>query len=205
MKGSGIHRGWHADQRRLGPACVLTFWLLIVSAGCSSQRIRPAPPNIAISVRNNAYSLLHQVLDQEKGVSKLLIIKRESTELHRLIKSIANASGAGAKEIEQLAKRDISLRLDQLGLPPGEEATRQAISSTQTRKLLLASGDDFELDLLLTQSEALSYAWHLALVAAANERQPALARYLADLGGELQNLHERVVTLLRSHRSTAKS
>jgi len=70
--------------------------------------------------------------------------------------------------------------------------------------LLAASGDDFELSLLMTQSEALSYAWHLAKVASENETRPARAHYLTELSEEMKNLHAEVVSLLRSRRLPAK-
>ena len=58
------------------------------------------------------------------------------------------------------------------------------------------SGVEFELALLLTQAEALSYGWHLAGVAAANEPQPARARALAGIGEDMQTLYLAVVTRL---------
>ena len=57
-------------------------------------------------------------------------------------------------------------------------ATRDAIASTKENELLGQTGDRFELTLLLTQTEALSYAWHLAAVASLNEPQPDCARAL---------------------------
>ena len=63
-------------------------------------------------------------------------------------------------------------------LPPGEVATRNAIASAKKKELLTHSGDEFELALLLTQTEALNYAWHLALVAGENEPQPERTRRL---------------------------
>jgi hypothetical protein len=54
--------------------------------------------------------------------------------------------------------------------------------------LLGQSGDEFELTLLLTQTEALTYAWHLADVAAKNEPEPDRARTLNHLGDDLQAL-----------------
>jgi hypothetical protein len=155
-------------------------------------------------VRVNSYSLLYQLLEQQKNVSKLLIIKRERADLKRLIKSIASASAAGAKTLEKFAKEDVSLPLKQSSLPPGEAATREAIAGTRTKELLAASGDDFELSLLMTQSEALSYAWHLAKVAAENETQPARAHYLTELSEEMKNLHAEVISLLRSRRLPVK-
>jgi len=62
------------------------------------------------------------------------------------------------------------------------------------------SGDEFELSLLLTQTEALSYAWHLAKVASENESQPDRARALTGVSEEMKNLYHEVFTLLLSRR-----
>jgi len=51
--------------------------------------------------------------------------------------------------------------------------------------------------LLLTQTEALSYGWHLAKVAGKNESQPDRARALAGVSADMENLyHEAFVRLL---------
>ena len=52
--------------------------------------------------------------------------------------------------------------------------------------------------LLLTQAEALSYAWHLAKVAAENESQPDRARALAGVSKDMEDLYREVFALLRS-------
>src|ERR1700680_2002914 len=94
---------------------------------------KPAAPNPAdgagkIEVRNNAASLLADLLGDEKNVSKILIIKHNSAELGQLIKLISKTAGDGAKELETMAKSDTTLNLHALQLPPGEVATRAAIS-----------------------------------------------------------------------------
>ena len=52
--------------------------------------------------------------------------------------------------------------------------------------------------MLLTQTEALSYAWHLAEVAGKNEPQPERARALAGLSEEMRILYEEVFLMLLS-------
>ena len=73
-----------------------------------------------------------------------------------------------------------------------------AIARTKTRELLVPLNPDFELHLLLTQSEALSYAWHLAKVAAANEAGSERASYLSALSAEMKDLHRQTVALMQS-------
>ena len=150
----------------------------------------------------NCYSLLYQLLDQQQNVDKLLAVKLESEELRRLVTTIADTSANGAERLQSFAKQDDSLRLDETDLPAGEVATRKAIASTKTKELLKPFNSNFEFALLLTQSEALSYAWHLAKVAAEMEAQPDRARFLADLAEQMKRLHHQAVSLMRSRLVT---
>jgi hypothetical protein len=175
----------------LSVACVLT--------GCQSPKVAsPGGGGAAQATRNNGYSLLHQLLDEQKDVSLLRFIKREHSDLRNLVKKIATASGDGSKLLEEFARRDPSIILDEIRLPPGEVATRDAIAATKKEQLLGQTGETFELTLLLTQTEALSYAWHLAKVTGENEPQPERARALAGISEDMQNLYKEVFVLLLS-------
>ena len=175
----------------LSVACLLT--------GCQSPKALPRSRSSATGpTRNNCYSLLHQLLDEQKNVSMLRFIKREHPEVKALINKIAENCAAGAKLLEEFARHDPSLRLDDIRLPAGEAATRQAIASTKKRELLGQTGDEFVLTLLLTQTEALSYAWHLAKIAGESEPQPDRARALAGLSQDIQSLYHEVFVMLLS-------
>lgn len=153
---------------------------------------------MAQSTLNNCYSLLHQLLDKQKNVSLLRFIKREQEDVKNLVKKIATVSGAGSKLLEEFARHDPSINLDDIRLPSGDAATREAIASTKKKELLGQTGAEFELSLLLSQIEALSYAWHLAKVAAENEVQPERARAVAGISEDMQKLHKEVFSLLLS-------
>ena len=174
--------------------CVLT--------GCQSPKINSPSGNNA-STRNNCYSLLHQLLAEQKDVSLLRFIKPEHADVKQLVKRIAATSGTGAKLLEKFAKDDPLIRLDDIRLPPGELATRDAIASTKQKELLSQTGGRFELTLLLTQTEALSYGWHLAKVTCENEPQPERARALAGISEDMQNLYHEVFALLLSKIKTS--
>jgi hypothetical protein len=180
----------------LSVACVLT--------GCQSPKARsPSGSSAAQSTRNNCYSLLHQLLDEEKDVSMLRFIKREQDDVKILVKKISANSAAGAKLLEEFAKGDPSIQLDDIRLPPGELATRDAIASTKEKELLSQTGDEFELTLLLSQTEALSYACHLAKVTGENESQPDRARALAGVSKDMENLYHEAFMLLLSKTTSS--
>ncbi|MEY2466787.1 MAG: hypothetical protein QOD03_1308 [Verrucomicrobiota bacterium] len=189
----------------LGVACVC--------GGCQSLERSPKPPppiqtheatqaeqpeNLKQHLRNNCASLLYDLLNDEKNLSKLLLIKRGSQELDDLVKDISTSCRENAKKLEQLAVADRTLNLHTPGLPSGEAATRDAIAKTKEHDLLLARGADLQFKLLLTQTEGLNYGSHLAKVAAENETHPEAAREFAAIAVELNKLYERVAALLRT-------
>ena len=87
--------------------------LAFVTTGCQSPKVRSASrTRVAQSTRNNCYSLLYQLLNDQKNVSMLRFIKRENSDVKKLVKNIAVNSAAGAKLLEEFAKEDPSIRLD---------------------------------------------------------------------------------------------
>ncbi|HVY68522.1 MAG TPA: hypothetical protein VHH73_01245 [Verrucomicrobiae bacterium] len=178
--------------------------LLAIAILTACQSARPSKPlpatanATALSTRNNCYSLLHQLLDEQKDVSLLRFIKREPDDLKTLVKAIAADSGKGAKMLEEFARQDPAIRLDDYRLPPGETATREAEAATTRKEILQRTGQDFELALLLSQFQALGYARHLAKVGAENDPQPERSRALATLGEEMARHYHQLFALLRS-------
>ena len=153
------------------------------------------------STRNNCYSLLHQLLSEEKDVSLLGFIKHEQDDVKRLINRIARTSKAGAEMLEQFAKQDRSLNLKDIRLPSGETATRDAIAETKKHELLHEKGQEFELSLILSQAEAVRYASHLAKVASKSDSQPERSQALAHLSGEMEGLYQELSAMLSVRES----
>jgi hypothetical protein len=183
------------------PAAIFAVSFLFVGCqlpkGAPHDAPKPAGQQMAAAdVRNNCYSLLHQLLDDEKDVGKLRFIKREQLDLRNLVKRIAASSRAAAKRLEEFAKQDPSLVLTNTLLPPGEVATRKAIADTKKKELLGQSGEPFEMSLFLSQAEALSYGSHLAKVAAENDTHPYRKHYLEGLSAELKGLDQQLVSLM---------
>jgi hypothetical protein len=191
-----------ATQRGNYRATISTVYLLILIflAGC--QLIAPrdiAHRPTATNSPSVGYALLTGLLKDEKDVSKLLIVKRERTELKTLIKEISEKSTDAHHQLEAFAKTDRSLNPKNNGLPPAEIDTRTSIAKMKTKELLTESGKDFELQLLLAQNEALTYGAHLATITATAESDPKRSAYLGNLGKELLDLRQKVVAMLSSN------
>lgn len=197
---------------RLHPLRVSSIFLLCGLCACQSLRqpaatpepIEETPPSgkgtFDLPTRNNALALLDDLLGDEKNVSKVLIIKRNSDALGKLIENISKTSGEGAKMIEVLAKSEPALNLKGTDLPPGETATRKAISKTKEHILLHSKDAEFEFQLLLTQTEALNYGSHLAMVVAENESNAERVREFLRLSSQLRGLNEQVLAMLRARK-----
>jgi hypothetical protein len=184
--------------------CVLISCLAAVSICARANAQEPAASTSPdsgpskIDVRNNAASLLNDLLGDEKNLSKILIIKRHYPRLAVLVKAISKTSGDGQDELEKLAANDKTLSLHALQLPPGETATRAAIQKTKEHELIFSSGQKFEINLLLSQTDALDYGSHLAKIAAENSTSPEQAKTFHSLDVALNALFQRAVVRIRA-------
>jgi len=188
----------------------LAMFLTISLCGCQSFKSAsanthtagaPESNNVNLPIRNNALALLDDLLNDEKNVSKILIVKHNSDELGTLIKQISETTGNGAKMLDEFSKSSGGLDLKRVDLPPGEVATRKAISKTKEHLLLSSKDAEFEFQLLLTQVEALNYGAHLAMVIADSETDPNRTREFLRLGSQLRDLRQRVENMMREKKS----
>lgn len=183
----------------------MTGTLFILLTGCATKPDSARPRDKAVvsqdeslGVRNQAYSLFYQLMADEGNVSKLLIIKKEQPDVGALIKDISLVCGDAAKQIERFAKADPHLHIKMTGLPAAEVETRDLIAKTRTKELIGKTGEKFELRVLLTQSEALTYGAHLAAVAQTHETDAARKQFLGGVSERLQDLHQRMINLMHA-------
>lgn len=155
------------------------------SGGCASAHLasgtRPTE-------QNNGYSLLYDLVSKESGVDKLLYVKNERKAIGDLIREIAKTSKQLKEQLEKYAREDSSLQLNELGLPAVELETRAAIDSAMAKKLLLSWNDAFEVQLLVSQAEAVRYATYLCRRIAKIETSPARADYLNLVSKDFERL-----------------
>jgi hypothetical protein len=169
--------------------------------GCqTANRTSTAPPvqpeKNARATWSNGYALLYDLMTNEQDVSKLRFFKHEQPDVKELINRIAAASGDAAKQLKAFDAEDGGSDLKDQELPPGEQTTRDAIASTKKWDLLGHTGEHFELSLLLTQSEAMNYGWHLAEVAGKNDSRPERAKYLAGLSNQMKGFYQEIYAML---------
>jgi hypothetical protein len=193
---------------RVLPLKVFALILLCGLCSCKTEQQPSAAPEPTetekqgadLQTRNNALALLDDLLGNEKNLGKILIIKRNTDELGKLVADISKTAGNGAKMLEALAKTEPGLNLKATSLPPGEAATRKEMSKDREHLLLHSKDAEFQFQLLLTQVEALNYGAHLAMLVAENESQPDRTRDFLRLSAELRELNERVLAMLREQK-----
>jgi hypothetical protein len=171
--------------------------LFVALSGCVSVKTTSTDmdgkPHTTI---DHGYALIYELMGKEKKVAKLLIIKRERPELGALIKEIAARCEVAHKDLEALAKADPSLNIKDIGLPVAEVQTRGSISKVHAKELLAEGGKEFELQILLTQNEAMLYGANIASVTAKVEKNPERIKFLNQLSDDLNGLEKRLNAML---------
>jgi hypothetical protein len=173
--------------------CALTF------AGCASVQEMIPIVGEQYRVRNEGYSLLYELSGKERNVDRILIVKSANPKVSAEIKQIAQMFGQAHDKLDSFAKQDAHLRFGMTRLPTLEQKTRDSIESKTTQQLLFLSGQDFELQLLLTQVQALQYATHLAKELGSQDDNKNRKTFLGQFSKQCEQHHQTVVQLLSSH------
>jgi hypothetical protein len=182
--------------------------LLLVWPAFAACTDRPAPrteskkdvqaaglaPAAVDSNLSGGYSLLAQLMEDEREVDMIFLMKDAPKEVAETVKEIARFSKEGKEKLAELT-RGTGIALDRSPLPKIEKEAREAIART-TAGQLVGSGEDFPKKLLLTQVQAMNYMAHLAQVLAAHEKNNARRQFLRETEATAQRLHARVVRQL---------
>jgi hypothetical protein len=186
--------------RAILPLFILALCVLISACKSAGGQTSAAEEG---GVNTYGYALLTDLMGDERNVSKLRIIKNEREEIGRLLKEISQVCGDAYKVLENYGRTNPSLNLKSLGLPAAEVQTRKAIAETKRKALLGGSGKVFELELLLSQNEALTYGSHLAGVVAGMEQDPGKVQFLKKLESELSQLRAKLREILLASYSVS--
>jgi hypothetical protein len=188
--------------RTLAPLLIAAVLLLGACHSGSQARTPRETPATATDTatldRNHGYALLYGTISDESDVDKVLIIKNPSTPVKDVIKAIGEFARTSKTGIENLAKEDPPIALEDAGLPIAETKTREAISKATSSQIILHGSKELEFRLLLTQHEALNYINHLAKTTADLEPRENRKTFLTGVAKDAASLHERVLTLMKT-------
>jgi hypothetical protein len=176
---------------RIGVLVVAAFAL----SGCAVGEGNDAG-KIEFRQRNEGYSLLYKMMDDESQVEKLLIIKHADEPVKEVIKEISEFGAYSKKQLEEFAKSDRLLGFETPDLPAVEQKSRDIARSEDTKKLLFSSGAEFQLYLVYTQAEAMQYSSRLAAALAQTEKIPERKTFLEGMSKRSQVLAGNLMALM---------
>jgi hypothetical protein len=182
--------------RRLADLVTMVATMVLLAACQAAPQTQPADVQPQVKVNNAGYSLLYSLVSKQQDVGKALWLRKVDPLFADVVKEIALTSGEARKQLDAFALKDSALLLKTQPLPKIEKDTRDAIESTDTRVLMTSTGRTFQLRLLLTQTNSMEYASHLAQVLARGESSDARKQFLMALSKKLDALNDKVIQLL---------
>ena len=185
------------------PLKIILLVLPLVFVACSvCEKVPVSQADGMLESLNSGYGILNTTLRDEQHLKIIRLTKgivtftSISKPTRQIIDDIAQTSSAAVEKLEQLASLSPSIQLDIEKHGQVEQMTRDAIRIT-TAKEFIASKDDFELKLLISQSLALRYISHLAKELHVIETNSTRRVWLAALSEQYENLYLRVLSRLK--------
>jgi hypothetical protein len=150
---------------------------------------------------NDGYAILHATLGDEQHLKTIRLtktivtFKSISEPTRNIIDDIAQTSSAALEEIEQLASLSPEILFDAGRDERIEQKTRRALRIT-TAKEFLTSKENFEVILLVSQTQALRFISHLARELSDIETNTRRKVWLDTLSDRYEALYRRVLSRL---------
>jgi hypothetical protein len=179
---------------------IMLALLMFILVGCHTARpYSTAPPRDAEGIeRNYGFALLYATIEDETRVDQVLMIKQPRAEVAELLRDITSFAKTAKQQLDEFANQDETLGYDQHGLPHVEAKSRDLTARTTTRAVMRSTGRDFEITILLTQHEALSYIKHISRALREMDDDEDRRAFLAELADGADSLHDRVRNLIAS-------
>jgi hypothetical protein len=151
------------------------------------------------SYRNNGYSLLHHLFDQEKSVELILVVKTAPKDVADFVHEVSQGAKDSLDSLDELRDHDKAIRFDEAGLPQFELDTRASIKGDKQHMLLFGTtGSAFARTLLVSQIEAGTYGMNLAKVLADAEPNPQRAAVLQKISARWGKIRDKAYRLLNA-------
>ena len=151
---------------------------------------------------NVGYDILRATLRDEQHLKTirftktLVTFKSISEPTKQVIDDIAQTSAIALEELEQLASLTPGIIFDIERLGQIDQMTRDAIRVT-TAKEFLTSKEDFEVRLLVSQTQALRFISHLTKELRAVETNAERKEWLNTISDQYEKLYLRVLSRLK--------
>jgi hypothetical protein len=167
-----------------------------VLAGCAETH-QPLSANGGLfRQKNEGYSLLYKLMSDESKVGQIFIIKHADPSVGNLVKQIGDACKSAQAKMEQFPQKDPRMEYDVADLPFIEQKSRDLAAHADTKALLESSGKTFELRLLFTQAQAMSYGRDLCDALADDEDDPLRKAFLTNVSRQCGQFYDSLMDLL---------
>ena len=131
-----------------------------------------------------------------RPIKTIVTFKSISEPTRQIIDDIAQISSAALEELEQLVSLSPEIMFETRKDRDVEQMTRDALRIT-TAKEFLASKEEFEVVLLISQSQALRFISHLAKELHVIETNAKRKAWLGALSDQFEKLYHRVLSRLK--------
>lgn len=151
---------------------------------------------------NVGYDILRDTLRDEQHLKTIrytktiVTFKSISEDTEQVIDDIAQTSAVALKELEQLASLTPRIIFDINGAGQIEQMTRDALRIT-TAKEFLTSKEDFEVRLLVSQTQALRFISHVTKELSDIETNTKRKEWLGMISDQFEILYLRVLSRLK--------
>lgn len=179
---------------------VLVLMMFLVSCGDSTEL--PPPDQGNNQSRDAGYRVLKKLLEDEKHLKTLRIVKDVITlgETSRpsvtLIEDIAGTSSRSLEEMDELIKLEPGIMLDKAGPTQLGGKILDALRKSTAKDLITASGDDFEVSLIISQAQVLRLISQLLKELSQLEPNTTRQAWLVDLADRYEDFYQRAVARL---------
>ena len=148
---------------------------------------------------SEGYSMLYKDAGNLDLSELILLVKKESEAMHKVVTDVAEFGGELKKDLERIARDYPGVRIDLDPLPEMEKRKRAAISKDRAKyfaPIVGHGGREYERTVLIGYSNGINHERHLCQVLAEAEPDAGLQKFLLDTEKRYDSLYERVNTLL---------
>jgi hypothetical protein len=180
--------------RSVFSACLMGLLFIHHSSAFSASEIAPAGVN-------SGYSVLKLFLEDEQHLTTIRRVKTVisfegiSDNSTKLVDEIADASEQALAELENLAAASPAIVFEEFPEDSIGKATLDSLRMTTAKEFLL-NADEFEKNLLLSQSQILRVISHLAKQLEEKETSDKRKFWLGKLAERYENYYQQVYALL---------
>jgi hypothetical protein len=189
----------------LSNVCALGIAILIFSpflVSCDDSGHNPTPVQESDQARSIGYSLLRKLLRDEQYIKAIRLAKSVFTfraladPTKTLIDDIAARSSEKLTELDRLATLEPAITFGESCPAMLDQAMLNALRVTTAKDLVLASKDDFEVNLVVSQIQALRMISHLLTELRDIDPNAERQAWLERLSTDYEALYRRAVARL---------